>query len=139
MSVFKKQVQTDKVQQEVLLQMFASNEGFSPNVQKIVPGENGTSVIWMDAIEGKTLYELYGDSPHDIPPGLWNRIRLNLQVLYIEYGIQYVDVTPYNFMMDNNNRLWIVDFGDATIHEKELNWFLVDLFDGRNEWNSDFA
>jgi len=139
MSVFKKQVQTDKVQQEVLLQMFSSNEGFSPNVQKIVPGENGTSIIWMDAIEGKTLYELYGDSPHDIPPGLWNRIRLNLQVLYIEYGIQYVDVTPYNFMMDNNNRLWIVDFGDATIHEKELNWFLVDLFDGRNEWNSDFA
>lgn len=139
MSVFKKQVQTDKVQQEVLLQMFSSNEGFSPNVQKIVPGENGTSIIWMDAIEGKTLYELYGDSPHDIPPGLWNRIRLNLQVLYIEYGIQYVDVTPYNFMMDSNDRLWIVDFGDATIHEKELNWFLVDLFDGRDEWNSDFA
>ena len=42
-------------------------------------------------------------------------------------------------MMDSNDRLWIVDFGDATIHEKELNWFLVDLFDGRDEWNSDFA
>ena len=139
MSVFKKQVQTEKVQKEVLLQMFAANEGYAPNVHKIVPGENGTSVIWMDRVEGKTLYDLYGDSQYDIPPGLWNRIRLYLQVLYIEYGIQYVDVTPYNFIMDENDRLWIIDFGDATIHEKELNWFLTDFMDGEDAWNTDFA
>jgi hypothetical protein len=86
------------------------------------------------------LYTLYGDDPADIPDWIWEQIRLIIQILYDEEGIEYVDITPYNFM-ESNRKIYILDFGDARYipeTDEPINWFLEEFLEGTNSWNPDF-
>jgi len=58
--------------------------------------------------------------------------------VYLECDIEYIDVTPYNFI-ETNDQLWIIDFGDAREAPKK-NYFLQEVFSKRrlHKWNSDF-
>jgi len=58
--------------------------------------------------------------------------------LYLECDIEYIDVTPYNFI-EKDDKVWIIDFGDARDAPKK-NWFLGNMFkDGKmTQWNPDF-
>jgi RIO-like serine/threonine protein kinase len=91
----------------------------------------------MQRIDGKSLAELYGTEPKNIPKNIWKEIHQIISKLYYK-DIHYVDITPYNFMIEKNtDKLYIIDFGDAYI--MKVNWFLKDFLDGENSWNSDFA
>lgn len=136
MEIYTKEIDSDKIADEALIQTLAYK--YAPQIRGAVIGEK-TSKLLMDKIEGKTLYELYGDDPEDVPENVWGTIRRMLQELYDEHDIQYVDVTPYNFIVDKYGRMWIVDYGDAMLCSDITNWFLVDFLEGENSWNSDFA
>jgi RIO-like serine/threonine protein kinase len=69
-----------------------------------------------------------------------------LETLFECEGIEYVDITSYNFMEDVDGKIWIIDFGDAyyTLEEKgapAANWFLRSVLAGESgkAWNPDFA
>ena len=57
-----------------------------------------------------------------------------------EESIQYIDVTPYNFI-EKDHEVYIIDFGHASyIYEKQkVDEYLERFFNGENEWNEDFA
>jgi serine/threonine-protein kinase RIO1 len=57
--------------------------------------------------------------------------------LYEVEGIEYPDITPYNFIKVKN-KIYIIDFGDAKYRDKETNWFLTEFMDGENSWNPDY-
>ena len=98
--------------------------------------ENNNGYILLERIDGKSLAELYGNDPKNIPKHIWKEIHSIIYKLYYK-DIHYVDITPYNFIIENNtNKLFIIDFGDAYI--SNTNWFLKDFLDGENSWNSDF-
>ena len=98
--------------------------------------EDNVGYLLMEKINGKSLSELYGNSPKNIPRSIWNDIHSIIYKLYYE-NIHYVDITPYNFIIENDSKkLIIIDFGDA--YQNEFNWFLKDFLDGENTWNSDF-
>ena len=98
--------------------------------------ENNNGYILMERIKGKSLAELYGNDSKSIPISIWKEIRSIIQKLYYK-DIHYVDITSYNFIIENNtNKLFIIDFGDA--YMMKVNWFLKDFLDGENSWNSDF-
>jgi tRNA A-37 threonylcarbamoyl transferase component Bud32 len=134
-----KRVSTDKADLEIELQTIASSYGFSPKIHHITTNKKNT-VIRMDKIEGDTLYTLYGDDPKDIPDWIWRKIRLMIQILSDEEGIEYIDITPYNFM-ESNEKIYIIDFGDAKYTsetDEPTNWFLQEFLEGSNSWNPDF-
>lgn len=120
---------------EIEIQTFVSMLGIAP---EIIYNYwcNGATYIAMTKIKGMTLADFYGSRNMDIPTSIWNEVRKIVQTLY-NNGIEYVDITPYNFMIDDNEKIWIIDFE----HAKKIpqNWFLNTFLNGANNWNPDFA
>ena len=117
-----------KIDLEIDLQNWVSKKyNFCPKINSIKYNKNSV-VITMNKIDGETLYEKYSDDPKKIP-------------LFYEEGIEYVDISPYNFII-KNNKVYIIDFGDAYWCNKDCkitNWFLYDfIIDGYNGYNPDF-
>ena len=96
---------------------------------------NTISYLLMEKIEGKSIYELYGDNPKKIPEEIWKQITTIISTLYYN-DIHYVDISPYNFLVNKGKKVYIIDFGDA--YECKVNWFLKDFLDGEKSWNPDF-
>lgn len=131
--MFIKVVDEETGELEVELQTIASKYGFAPVVRntEIV---NGKMIITMDHLGEENLDDTYGD---EIPEEVWDEIRRIVRVLYEEEGIEYVDITPYNFI-EKDGKIYVIDFGDAKYTDGEPNWFLIEFLDGENSWNPDY-
>jgi RIO-like serine/threonine protein kinase len=121
---------------EVELQEIASNYGFTPRIHSVKK-----DVVVMDKVNGICLADQYTDDPKKIPKHIWQEIHRILSILYEREGIEYIDITSYNFMEDSEGKIWIIDFGHAyyTDPSKKVNWFLKEFLDGEFGWNPDFA
>jgi RIO-like serine/threonine protein kinase len=126
---------------EAELQDIAATYGFAPKIQRV--DEN---VVQMKSVEGLCLADLYTDDPLAIPSAVWFKIEHILAILFEREGIEYVDITSYNFMEDTQGKIWIIDFGDAYYTRKAKgeeaeNWFLRSVLAGESgrAWNPDFA
>lgn len=147
MSEYYKMVLSDnehKINLECEMQEIASKYGFSPKIisSKITYNkEDGKYIgnITMERIQEMCLADKYGDDPTKIPKVLWDQIRAIIKILYYEEGIEYIDITGYNFI-EKKGKVYIIDFGDAKYSRKnkEINWFLKYFLDGHNGWNPDF-
>lgn len=95
----------------------------------------------MDTVSGLCLADQYSDDPAKIPKRVWQEIHRILSILFECEGIEYIDITSYNFMEDTEGKIWIIDFGHAyyTGQEKKMNWFLKEFLDREYGWNPDFA
>jgi hypothetical protein len=137
--MFTKSVKTSL---EAGLQAIAADLGFAPKIQK-----RDGSVVHMDAINGRALSDIYTDDAALIPDAVWKEIERMLTVLFETEGIEYIDITSYNFMEDAaTGRIWVVDFGDAFYTpmakgQPPSNWFLRSVLAGESgkAWNPDFA
>jgi RIO-like serine/threonine protein kinase len=97
----------------------------------------------MEKINGMSVADMYGENPLDIPINIFENIRQMLYVLK-EHKIDYIDITGYNFMIDDNGKFYVIDFEhciDRTI-DNNVNdgksWFLNEFLSGSNIWNPDF-
>ena len=54
--------------------------------------------------------------------------------------VEYIDITGYNFMLDNNDYLWVIDFEHAKCRKETdiPNAFLLTFIDGELSWNPEF-
>jgi tRNA A-37 threonylcarbamoyl transferase component Bud32 len=91
----------------------------------------------MEDLEADCLANVYGENPDDIPMWIWDEIRMMVKTLLDEEGIEYLDITPYNFI-EKDKRIYMIDFGDAKYVDGETNWFLQEFIDGENYWNPDY-
>jgi predicted Ser/Thr protein kinase len=123
---------------EIELQNVAAKYGFAPRIQHI-----DGNMVQMDKINGVCLADIYTDDPTLVPDWIWEEIHRILAILFEREGIEYVDITSYNFVLEiETNKVWIIDFGDA-YYTKSIdgiadNWFLRDVLDGEKSWNPDF-
>lgn len=124
----------EQIRLEVELQGRAAKKGLAPNVIDT----DFKKFIAMENIEGYTIADGYSEEFREIPRQLVKDIYNIIRKLYYECNIEYIDVTPYNFMEGNDGRLWVIDFGDAL--SIKCNWFLEEAFDNEclTGWNSDF-
>jgi tRNA A-37 threonylcarbamoyl transferase component Bud32 len=135
---FRKYVSPHDVDNEVELQTISASHGFSPQVIRWNFDEDrGTCFIQMEDLQEECLANTYGENPQDIPEWIWNEIRRMLTVLLQEEGIEYVDITPYNFIQ-KDDKIYVIDFGDARYTSGEVDWFLQEFIDGENSWNPDY-
>ena len=137
-SDYEKKVKKEDVEREVELQTIASAYGFSPSIIGVTY-ELDHAVIQMEDLQEMCLADKYGEEFSVLTPQIILQIRLILDTLYENEGIEYIDITPYNFI-EKNNKVYIIDFGHAhyRIPGKETNWFLKDFLNGSNQWNPDF-
>jgi len=124
---------------EIELQTIAANYGFAPQIHH-ADGD----LIQMEAIKGHCLADLYTDDPKKVPDWIWDEIHRILAILFEREGIEYVDITSYNFIQENDtNKIWIIDFGHAYYTKSSdgdaENWFLREILEGEKSWNPDFA
>ena len=123
---------------EIELQDIAASYGFAPKIQHV-----DGNVVQMDSIDGLCLADQYTDDPAKIPKKIWLEIHRILSILFEREGIEYVDITGYNFIEDSDGKIWILDFGDAYYTDKnrnkKINWFLKEFLDEPYGWNPDFA
>jgi serine/threonine-protein kinase RIO1 len=97
-------------------------------------------IILMENLNELCIADKYGDLPEHITNELWEQIHDIIEYLYETEGIEYIDITPYNFI-EKEGKVYIIDFGHAKYvdKKKKINWFLDEFInDGINEWNPDF-
>lgn len=134
--IFRKDVSMrseELVRKEVMLQSRAAILGLSP---KIIDTDYKT-YIDMEDLEQMCIADMYGESIDYMPELIKEGIYDILQRLYLECDIEYIDVTPYNFI-ETDDQLWIIDFGDAIEIKKDS--YLKELFSSKKllKWNSEF-
>lgn len=127
-----KQVSPETIDNEIELQTIASKYNICPKILSVTE-----SSITMEKVNGHTLFELYEDDPENVPLWIWDEIRKIVLTLYEEEGIEYIDISPFNFMK-LNDKIIVIDFGDAKYVGDEPDWFLLEFLDGTNMWNPDF-
>ena len=136
MKIFYKDVSNSNehdIRREVELQERAFKIGVSP---KILDTDYKT-YIRMEHIDEMCIADIYGEDFNTMPKDIIDEIYNILMRLYLECDIEYIDVTPYNFIK-KEEKLWIIDFGDAKL--VETNWFMKELIINKKlvGWNLDF-
>ena len=109
------------------------------NVPKIYNYDISNKKLTMQKIYGDNLSNIYGEDIENIPKNLIVIIRKTINLMN-SYLVEYPDITGYNFMLDKNENLWIIDFGHAmcrNIQEPTDN-FVQDFINGINKWNPEF-
>jgi tRNA A-37 threonylcarbamoyl transferase component Bud32 len=137
MKVFCKDVskRTEKqIRNEVLLQNRAYELGVCP---KILDTDYKT-YIKMEHLDEMCIADMYGEDFKDMPKEILDQIYTIITRLYLECDIEYIDITPYNFI-EKNGTVMVIDFGDAQKIPKK-DWFLREIFKDRmlKQWNPDF-
>lgn len=136
--MFIKEVPITTSENEVELQMIAAKYGFSPNIISTSTLDK-TCFICMEHLNRECLADVYSEDPNDIPTWIWDRIRMMVKTLLEDEGIEYPDITPYNFI-EKDNQVYMVDFGDAKYIDENnpISWFVQEFIDGENSWNPDY-
>ena len=107
-------------------------------VPKIKSYNKKTKQMKMVRVGTMSVSDYYGESAEHISDELFARIRTIIQTLY-DHDILYIDITGYNFI-ENNNKLWIIDFEHATYnYPKKTDEFVKKFLEGHNGWNPEFV
>ena len=116
------------------------------NVPKIISYDEIKKIMIMEKIEALNISDFYGEEPFNIDNSLFDKIRTIIKTLY-ENNIIYPDITGYNFIQDENDIIWIIDFEHAKFrfYKDENNFeheytdnFVYKFINGLNEWNPEF-
>ena len=147
MSTFTKYIRSENkrnIDREYETQLIASKYGFSPKIYNYTVTHDSEKKYYegklvMENLEEMCIADMYGDDAKNIPALIWTQMRNILNILYEEEGIEYIDITGYNFI-EKKGKVYIIDFGDAiyTKKDREINWFLSYFLGGHNGWNPDF-
>jgi tRNA A-37 threonylcarbamoyl transferase component Bud32 len=122
-----------EIAREARLQQTSANLGLSPAVLRT----DNRTFIEMELVDDMALAYKYGYDVDELPNSVRQQVYDLVHTLY-QHGIQYVDITPYNFI-EHDGKVWIIDFGHAS-NRKRLVPYLRRLFNEGylHEWNADF-
>ena len=125
----------EEIRREARLQRVAAGMGLAPRVTRCTK-----TAIVMEHLNAPCLAEVYGDDPEDVPQWIRDDILDILYTLYTIGEIEYIDVTPYNFV-ERDGVVWIIDFGHARRRTPNIDPYLDEVFATWEitKWNPDFA
>jgi tRNA A-37 threonylcarbamoyl transferase component Bud32 len=106
------------------------------NIPKIIYYNKKTKQMKTVRVGVMSVSDFYGEKAADISVELFARIRAIIQTLY-NHNILYIDITGYNFI-ENDKKLWIIDFEHARYNPKRINKFVERFLGGDDEWNPEF-
>jgi tRNA A-37 threonylcarbamoyl transferase component Bud32 len=109
------------------------------HIPNIISYDKHSKILILQKIHGDNLSNIYGEEIQGVPLKLIKIIREFLYLLN-QYMVEYIDITGYNFMLDKNENLWIIDFEHAKCKNKNNipNPFLHNFINGELSWNPEF-
>lgn len=98
-----------------------------------------TKELKMRKIPNLSIADMYGEEFYRVPQIIIEKIRNIISTLYY-YGLEYPDITGYNFI-EYQNKVWIIDFEHAQINNNRATYdpFILEFINGVNSWNPQFA
>lgn len=130
MELFRKECSSN----EIRLQQIAADLGLAPSIHET---DNETYMV-MDRIPSMNIADYYGTTIRSLPHYVRGQIVDILTTLYLSKGIQYQDITPYNFI-EESGCVWIIDFGDAYDNQTDVHPHLNKILTtGLLRWNPEF-
>jgi tRNA A-37 threonylcarbamoyl transferase component Bud32 len=123
---------------EMEFQEIASAIGLAPQIIKKRLLRNGLFRVTMERIPPMCVCDMYGYEEEDIPPHIWRGVRRVVRKLF-RNGIEYKDITGYNFIEDPSGKIWVIDFEHAKSVNNRCSKFVREFINGRNNWNPYFA
>ena len=137
---------TDKrtIDREYETQVIASKYDFAPKVYEYTVKYDSIKKFYegkivMENLEEMCIADMYGDKSENIPLYVWEQMREIIKTLYNKEGIEYIDITGYNFI-EKDEKVYIIDFGHAKYSKKKIliDPFLEKFMNGENEFNPEF-
>jgi tRNA A-37 threonylcarbamoyl transferase component Bud32 len=127
-----------RIRLETELQRTGSEYGLSPEIIET----DSQTFIKMEDLGEMCIADKYGEKIDDIPDHIRRDIWNILWTLYSCCNIEYVDVTPYNFI-EKDGRVWVIDYGHAKYIKRGnvdewLHHVLSDEQMTLTEWNAHF-
>jgi len=109
------------------------------NVPEIIEYDAISKIMIMRKIDNNNLSHEYGEDATDIPDELFEQVVRIVQTL-VSHNIEYPDLTGYNFVEDNDGKIWIIDFEHSlvTLSKSIDNINILNICNGNKEWNPDF-
>ena len=109
------------------------------NVPQPYSYDKNTKELKMRKIPNMSIADMYGEEFYRVPTIIIEKIRNIISTLYY-YGLEYPDITGYNFI-EYQNRVWIIDFEHAQFNKNKSTYdpFILDFINGVNSWNPQFA
>ena len=103
------------------------------NVSKIINYDSKTKIMQMEKISGMSVADFYGESFESVPNSII------IQILKLN-NIIYPDITGYNFILDSDSNIWIIDFEHAKFGfvQSQSDNFVDNFIEGTNGWNPEF-
>ena len=92
--------------------------------------ENNTAYMAMEVVSGEELLTIVEEKPDRLTPKLLRKIlrdALNAIEYIHDLGILHRDISPDNFLLDDNDHLTLIDFGAAREHAGKENRALSAL------------
>jgi tRNA A-37 threonylcarbamoyl transferase component Bud32 len=123
---------------EFELQSYAAEIGLAPRIIRSKYLRDGSMRVTMERILPMCVCDMYGYEEEDIPAHIWKGVRKIVKTLF-NHGIEYPDITGYNFIEDQKGRIWIIDFEHAYYTGPRPNRFVRKFINGHNSWNPWFA
>ncbi len=109
------------------------------HIPKVYNYNEKTRTLTMQKIDGDNLSDIYGEDINNVPIKLINIIRKFIYLLTL-YSVEYSDITGYNFMLDKNENLWVIDFEHCICisDDEPINEFVAEFIEGKNSWNPEY-
>jgi tRNA A-37 threonylcarbamoyl transferase component Bud32 len=109
------------------------------NIPKPYTYDPDLQTFTMRKIPEMSVSDMYGEKFSDVPDYITKQIRNIISTLYY-HGIEYPDITGYNFI-EYQNKIWIIDFEHASFNSKPDTYdpFILEFINGRNEWNPNYT
>lgn len=111
------------------------------NVPEIIEYDEANKIMVMMRVGKNNLSHNYGENAADVPDELFDDVVKIVRTLVL-HGIEYPDLTGYNFVEDNKTygKIWIIDFEHAaiTLSKEITNIHIINICNGKKLWNPDF-
>ena len=109
------------------------------NVPEIVEYNDESKVMVMYKIGNHNLSDHYGDKATDVPKELFDQVIKIVRNLVL-HGIEYPDLTGYNFIEDENGIVGIIDFEHSSLMTSSQvnNIHIQNICNGYKVWNPEF-
>lgn len=107
------------------------------NTPRVISYDKKTKTMIMQKINGMNVADYYGTDISNVPKHIVEEIQDVIRLL-TTYNIEYPDVTGYNFILDHDEKIWIIDYGHAVYNNNITNEYLMEICDNFQRWNPDF-